>query len=325
MMGSLLESQLMHDHSHHVSGASSRGRRRAEERRGLLMALALTSAILVAEVVGGFISNSLALLADAGHMLTDVLALALAYVALGLATRPATPHKTYGWYRIEILAALINGVTLVVIALVIFWEAYGRFKEPPEVATVTMLAIATIGLVANAVGIRFLSGHGHSLNLRGAYLHMLGDLLSSVGVIIGGLIMWQTGNFVVDPLLSAAIGVVIIVSAYRLLRESVDVLLEGTPVGLDLGAVEEALRTLEGVEGVHDLHVWSLTSGVNALSCHVEVKAEALAGVDAILDRIRSLLQERFEISHTTIQIESESYKQRGLVYWNLEKSGEGE
>jgi cobalt-zinc-cadmium efflux system protein len=289
------------------------------------MALALTSAILVAEVVGGFISNSLALLADAGHMLTDVLALALAYVALGLATRPATPHKTYGWYRIEILAALINGVTLVVIALVIFWEAYGRFKEPPEVATVTMLAIATIGLVANAVGIRFLSGHGHSLNLRGAYLHMLGDLLSSVGVIIGGLIMWQTGNFVVDPLLSAAIGVVIIVSAYRLLRESVDVLLEGTPVGLDLGAVEEALRTLEGVEGVHDLHVWSLTSGVNALSCHVEVKAEALAGVDAILDRIRSLLQERFEISHTTIQIESESYKQRGLVYWNLEKSGEGE
>jgi len=315
----------MHDHSHPASGAPSRGRRRAEERRGLLTALALTLAILVAEVVGGFISNSLALLADAGHMLTDVLALGLAYVALGLATRPATPHKTYGWYRIEILAALINGVTLVVIALVIFWEAYERFREPPEVATVTMLAIATIGLVANAIGIRFLSGHGHSLNLRGAYLHMLGDLLSSVGVIIGGLIMWQTGNFVVDPLLSAAIGVVIVVSAYRLLRESVDVLLEGTPVGLDLGAVEEALRTVEGVEGVHDLHVWSLTSGVNALSCHVEVKAEALAGVDAILDRIRSLLQERFEISHTTIQIESESYKQKGLVYWNLHKSEEGE
>jgi cobalt-zinc-cadmium efflux system protein len=308
----------MHDHSHHAPGTASRGRQRRAERRGLLRALALTVAILAAEIVGGLLSNSLALLADAGHMLTDVLALVLAYIALRLATRPATANKTYGWYRIEILTALINGVTLVVIALIIFWEAWERFREPPEVATGTMLAIATIGLVANAIGIHFLSGFGHSLNLRGAYLHMFGDLLSSVGVIIGGILMWSTGNYVVDPVLSALIGVVIIVSAYRLLRESVDILLESTPVGLDLAALEGALATVDGVEGVHDLHVWSLTSGVNALSCHVEVKTEALPRVDALLDRLRSLLQERFEISHTTIQIESESYKQKGLVYWDL-------
>jgi len=313
----------MHVHANHAPSGPSGGRRRADERRGLLKALALTSTILVAEVVGGFLSNSLALLADAGHMLTDALALALSYLALGLATRPATPHKTYGWYRLEIFAALINGVTLVVISLFIFWEAYERFMEPPEVATGTMLAIATIGLLANALGLRFLSGHGASLNLRGAYLHVLGDLLSSVGVIIGGVLMWITGNFLIDPLLSIVIGIVIIASAYRLLRESVDVLLEGTPVGLDLALVEAALVTVEGVEGVHDLHVWSLTSAVNALSCHVEVKTETLTAADALLDRIRSVLQERFDISHTTIQIESESYKQKGLVYWKLPDSEE--
>jgi len=313
----------MHVHASHAPIGPSRGRRRAEERRGLLKALALTSTILVAEVVGGFISNSLALLADAGHMLTDALALALAYLALGLATRPATPHKTYGWYRLEILAALTNGVTLVVISLFIFWEAYERFMDPPEVATGMMLVIATVGLVANALGLRFLSGHGGSLNLRGAYLHVLGDLLSSVGVIIGGVVMWITGNFLIDPLLSVIIGVVIIVSAYRLLRESVDVLLEGAPIGLDLAEVEAALATVDRVEGVHDLHVWSLTSGVNALSCHVEVKFEALTGTDALLDRIRSVLQERFDISHTTIQIETESYKEKGLVYWKLPESEE--
>ncbi len=311
----------MHEHPHHAPDGPSGGRRRVAERRGLLKALALTSAIFVAEVVGGYISNSLALLADAGHMLTDVLALVLAYVALRLATRPATPHKTYGWYRLEILAALTNGVTLVVISLFIFWEAFERLMDPPEVATGTMLVVATVGLVANGLGLYFLSGHGGSLNLRGAFLHVLGDLLSSVAVIVGGLLMWSTGNYLIDPLLSALIGVVIVASAYRLLRESVDVLLEGTPAGIDLAAVEAALETVDGVEGVHDLHVWSLTSGVNALSCHVEVKFEALPSADALLDRVRSLLREGFDISHTTIQIETESYKKKGLVYWKLPDS----
>jgi cobalt-zinc-cadmium efflux system protein len=308
----------MHEHAHHASGGPSSGRRRGAERRGLLKALALTSAIFVAEAVGGFISNSLALLADAGHMLTDVLALGLSYIALMLATRPATPYKTYGWYRLEILAALINGVTLVLVSLFIFREAFERLMEPPEVATGTMLVVATVGLVANGLGLYFLSGHGGSLNLRGAFLHVLGDLLSSAAVIVGGLVMWSTGNYLIDPLLSGLIGLVIVTSAYRLLRESVDVLLEGTPVGIDLAAVEVALEAVEGVEGVHDLHVWSLTSGVNALSCHVEVKFEALPGADALLDRVRSLLREQFDILHTTIQIETESYKEKGLVYWKL-------
>ncbi|MFQ5743691.1 MAG: cation diffusion facilitator family transporter [Acidobacteriota bacterium] len=306
----------IHPKAHRVD--AQQGRRRPQERRGLLFALALTGAILVAEAIGGYLANSLALMADAGHMLTDALALGLAFLAVGFATRPATAEKSYGWYRVEILAALVNGVTLVVISLFIFWEAYDRLIDPPVVATRTMLVIATIGLLANGVGLRFLSGHGPSLNVRGAYLHMVGDLISSVGVIVGGVIMSLTDNYLIDPLLSAIIGVVIVVSAYRLLREAVDVLLEATPVGVDLDDVGRALALVEGVEGAHDLHIWSLTSGLHALSCHVEVKVDNLSQADAILDRINSVLQARFGITHTTIQIESESYKQRGLVHWRL-------
>ena len=225
----------------------------------------LTAVILVAEVVGGYLSNSLALLADAGHMLTDVLAVGLAYLALGLAIRPATETKTYGWYRLEVLAALVNGVTLVVMSLFIFWESYERFYEPPEISTGTMLVVATIGLLANSLGLVFLSGHGGSLNMRGAYLHILGDLLSSVAVVAGGLFMLLTGNYLVDPILSILIGAIIIFSAYRLLRESVDVLLEAIPSGMELEEVGRSIAEIEGVIGVHDLHIWSLTSGMNAM------------------------------------------------------------
>ena len=213
----------MHGHNHslgHGGGPDSSGRHRAAERRGLSVTLGLTAAILVAEVIGGYLSNSLALLADAGHMLTDVLAIALAYLALGFATRPPTDSKTYGWYRLEVLAALVNGVTLVVMSLFIFWEAYDRFFEPPDISTGMMLLVAAIGLVANAVGLAFLSGHGGSLNMRGAYLHVLGDLLSSVAVVAGGIFMWLTGNYLIDPILSVLIGAIIIFGAYRLLRES---------------------------------------------------------------------------------------------------------
>ena len=308
----------MHMHATPIGIQQVGGRRRPEERRRLLMTLTLTAAILIAELIGGYLSNSLALIADAGHMFTDALAIGLAYLALGFAMRPATVKKTYGWYRLEILAALVNGVTLVVISLFIFWEAYERLMEPPEVAIGTMLFVATIGLAANALGLVFLSGHDASLNMRGAYLHVLGDLLSSVGVLAGGLVMWVTGNYIVDPLLSGAIGVVIVIGAYRLVREAVDVLLEATPVGMDLRAVGEAVAGVDGVEGVHDLHIWSLTSGLHALSCHVEVKTDNLAQADAILDRINSMLQARFDLTHTTIQIESESYKEHGLVHWRL-------
>lgn len=308
----------MHEHDHFERSAGTPGRHRESERRGLLWALILTGTILVAEVVGGWLSNSLALLADAGHMLTDALAIGLAWAAVGLAARPATRSKSFGWHRLEILAALFNGVTLVVMSLFIFREAYLRFLEPPEVATGTMLGVATVGLVANAIGLQFLSGHGHSLNVRGAYLHVLGDLLSSVGVIAGGVFMWFTGNYIVDPILSAGIGVVIVVSAVRLLKESVDVLLEATPAGIDLDEVGRAMVEINGVEGIHDLHVWSLTSGLHALSCHVEVEADNLPHADAILDRVKAVLRSRFRITHTTLQIESQEYKHQGLVHWVL-------
>lgn len=314
----------MHGHTHsHAdgSGPQSTGRHRAAERRGLSITLGLTAAILVAEVVGGYLSNSLALLADAGHMLTDVLAIALAYLALGFATRPPTDSKTYGWYRLEVLAALVNGVTLVVMSLFIFWEAYDRFFEPPDISTGTMLLVATIGLVANAVGLVFLSGHGGSLNMRGAYLHVLGDLLSSVAVVAGGVFMLLTGNYLVDPILSVLIGVIIIFGAYRLLREAVDVLLEAIPSGMELEDVGTAIAEVDGVIGVHDLHVWSLTSGMNAMSCHVEVRTSTLAESDALLGRINELLRSEFSITHTTIQMESEDYRRSAPIHWNLPRT----
>lgn len=309
----------MDGHAHNHDGPHERsGRRRAEERRGLRVALVLTAAILIVELVGGYLSNSLALIADAGHMLTDALALGLAYLALGFATRPPTTEKTYGWYRLEVLAALVNGVTLVVISLFIFWEAYERIMEPPAVATGTMLTVGVVGLVANAIGLMFLSGHHGSLNIRGAYLHVLGDLLSSVGVVAGGVFMWLTGNYLVDPILSILIGGVIIIGAYRLLRESVDVLLEAIPSGMELEEVGLAIAEIDGVIGVHDLHIWSLTSGLHALSCHVEVKFDTMSRADALLEHINALLRERFGISHTTIQIESEEYRRSAPIHWNL-------
>jgi len=309
-----------HDHSHE-HGPETGGRQRGAEQRGLRIALVLTATILVAEVIGGYLSNSLALLADAGHMLTDVLAIALAYFAIGFATRPPTERKTYGWYRLEVLAALINGVTLVVMSLFIFWEAYERITHPPEVSTFTMLVVAVVGLIANAFGLFFLHGHGHSLNMRGAYLHVLGDLLSSVAVVAGGVFMAFTGIYVADPILSLLIGLIIIGGAYRLLRESVDVLLEAIPAGMELEDIGVAIAEVEGVVGVHDLHVWSLTSGLHALSCHVEVRSDTLAETDALLSRINEMLRERFTITHTTIQMESEDYRRSAPIHWNLSGS----
>ena len=302
-----------HDHAPEVSETS--------ERR-VFWVMVLTGVFMVAEAAGGMISAALALLADAGHMLTDSLAILLAYLALGFATRPPTARKTYGWYRLEVLAALVNGVTLVVMSLFIFWEAYDRLIAPPEVATGMMLVVATIGLLANALGLMFLSGHHHSLNMRGAYLHVLGDLLSSVAVVAGGVFMWVTGNFLADPILSVLIGVIIVASAYRLLHESVDVLLEAIPRGMNLEEVGLAIAEMEGVLGAHDLHIWSLTSGMHALSCHVEVRFDTLGESDALLGRINEMLRERFTITHTTIQMESEEYRRSAPIHWNLSDQG---
>jgi cobalt-zinc-cadmium efflux system protein len=281
-----------------------------DHRRALQWALAITTIFLVAEVVGGIMSNSLALLADAGHMFTDAGALALSLFVAWFSRRPTTPQKTYGYLRWEILAAFINGSVLLVVSLGILIEALGRFRTPEPVATGTMLAVALAGLVANAACAALLhGGHQHSLNVRGAYLHVLGDLLGSVGTVVAALVIRYTGALAADPIASVAVTVLIIRSAWRLVRESVDVLLEATPSHVSLGAVRSRLAALPGVQGVHDLHVWTVTTGVVAMSAHAIVPvADHHQGV---LEAAVAAMRE-FGIGHVTLQIEREEICQGG-------------
>ena len=243
-------------------------------RKPLAIAFGITFAFMVAEIVGGLLTNSLALLADAGHMATDAAALALALGAVWLARRPPTPARSFGFYRAEVLAALVNAATLVAISVYIFWEAFQRLGNPPEVDSGPMLVVAVAGLLANAASAWVLmrgGGHEHNLNTRGAFLHVIGDMLGSVGAIAAALIMMATGWYLADPILSAGIGGLILWSSWRLFRESVDVLLESAPKRVDVAAVCKAMKGVEGVAAVHDLHVWTVTSGLVALSAHVEV------------------------------------------------------
>jgi len=272
----------------------------------VLGAIALTATILLAEAIGGWLTNSLALLSDAGHMFTDLLALGLSFQALRLVERPPTANRTFGFHRAEILAALVNGVTLIVIALVIFYEAYRRLVSPPEVKGLGMLAIAVIGLVANLGGVVLLRGAGENLNIRGALLHVLGDAISSVGVIVGGLIILTTGWYLVDPIISIAIGLIIIWGAVRLVNESVNILMEAVPKSLDAAAVVAAMRRVPGVQDVHDMHIWCLTPQLCNLSCHILIDDMATSRSNEILTQVRRLLAEQFHIQHTTIQFECE-------------------
>ena len=292
--------QDTHDHTHrHAPTSKSRGR--------LWIVLVLTAVYMFAEVFGGWWTDSLALLADAGHMLTDVAALALALAAMWFATRPATPQKTYGYYRLEILAALLNGVALVIIALFIFYEAAGRWAEPPNVKSGPMMIIATGGLLINLISAWLLhGGDKNDLNVRGAWLHVLGDALGSVGAILAGALIWAYGWRWADPLISAVIGLLVVVSAWRLVRDSSNVLLEGTPAHIDLGAVEQALRQTSGVLNVHDLHIWTIASGLEALSAHV-IHQETVKPY-ALLKQLRADLQEKFGIAHLTIQMETPDF-----------------
>lgn len=263
----------------------------------------VTVVFLVVEIVGGWLAGSLALLADAGHMGTDFAALALALFALHMAERPPTPEKTFGYRRTEILAALINGVVLVVVSLYVVVEAVGRLSQPPHVEADLMLAVATAGLVANAVVAALLfRGRSHSLNLRGAFLHVVGDVLGSLGAIFAALAMRLGGWMAADSVVAMGIAVLILFSAWRLVRESVDVLMEATPGHVDWNALDEAIRSVPGVVDVHDLHVWTVTSGYHALSAHVDV-AEAVDS-HAVLHQLSHLAAQRFGIEHTTFQLE---------------------
>jgi len=283
-----------HAHNHSAAG---------KNKKRLAIVLALTTAYLVAEVIGGLLTHSLALLADAGHMLTDVAGLILALLAIRFAERPATPERTYGYYRIEILAALVNAVVLIGISLYILYEAYERFRNPPEIQSGGMLAVALVGLVVNIAGIYLLkSASEESLNMKGAYFEVLSDMLTSIGVIAAGIIMLTTGWYYADPIISAGIGVFILPRTWMLLRDAVGVLLEGTPHDVNLAALRESIRTVEGVADVHDLHVWSLTSGMNAMSVHAVLADHSLH--DEVLAAVQKKVTSEFKIAHATVQVE---------------------
>ncbi len=264
---------------------------------------------MFAEAIGGWLTNSLALLADAGHMLTDVAALSLTLIAIWFASRPATRNKTYGYYRLEILAAFVNGVALVLLSLWVIYEAYERWQAPPDIMGLGLTVIAIGGLIINLFAAWLLHGdHSHDLNMRGAWLHVVGDALGSVAAIAAGILIISFGWIWADAIVSVIISLIIIFGAWRLIRESVNVLLEGTPSHINLTAVEEAIRNTKNVRDVHDLHVWTITSGIEALSVHV-VHKEAVSQTK-LLQMVRNRIRDEFGIEHLTIQMETPEAEQ---------------
>ncbi|MFC1874497.1 cation diffusion facilitator family transporter [Chloroflexota bacterium] len=282
--------------------------RNAAGSRALKIALAIVLLIMVAEIVGGMLSRSLALLGDAGHMLVDALALGLSLFAITIARRPATPSKTYGYHRVEIMAALANGTTLLLVAAYIFYEAYQRFSDPPEIRVPVMLLVASIGLAANLAGILLLRKASHtSLNIKAAFWHVVGDTISSVGVIVGGIIIAVTGWSVVDSIIAVLIGLIILCGAVRLVRESVDILLEAVPSHLEVDKVIERIKTVAGVDDVHDIHIWTITSGIYALSAHLSIEDQMVSRSTEVVETVNQELSHHFSITHTTLQLECES------------------
>lgn len=294
-----------HDHHEHDHGRPHQAP--AGGKKDLLIALSITVLMMVAEIIGGILSNSLALLSDAGHMLTDNLALLLSFFAMTFASMPATDRKTFGFYRLEILAAFVNGIVLVLISLYIMYQAYFRIIHPQPVQGGLMLVVAVIGLVANIIGALFLFKHSHaSLNIRGAYLHIVGDALSSVGVVIGGIIILQTGWYLIDPFLSILISLVIIYGAWSLVSESVNILLESVPSHINIETISAEIAKVKGVREVYHIHLWTITSRVYAMSAHVLIDDQLVSGSRNVIDEIKSLLAGKFQVQHCTIQIECE-------------------
>ncbi len=282
--------------------------------RKLRLSLILTSVYFVAEVIGGYLSGSLALLADAGHMLADVAAIALALFAAWIATRDINPQRTYGYHRMEILAAFINGLVLAGISFLIMNEAYHRLMSPEPVEGGLMMAVATGGLVINIIVIRILhGGHEHDLNIKGAYLHVLGDLLGSVGAILAALLIFFFGWMWADPVISVLISLLVLFSALRLVMEAADILLESSPAHIDVGVVNEIMHCQAGVISVHDLHVWTISSGKYALSAHVTVAPEAFR--PETLAALQHCLKEQFGLSHVTLQLEPPDFEEDDIHF----------
>src|SRR5919107_593526 len=279
-----------------------------ESWRRLCLVLILTMLYMFAEVIGAWWTGSLALLADAGHMFTDVAALILALTAVWFGSRPATSRKTFGYYRLEIIAALVNGGALVVISIFIFYGAYERWQSPPVVKTGPMIVVAIGGLVVNLICAWILHAHEEvDLNMRGAWMHVMGDALGSVAAILAGVCMWLFGWYAADAVFSVVISLLIIWGSVRLIRESTNVLLEGTPAHINLAAVEDEILATAGVAAVHDLHVWTITSGREALSAHV-IHAPDISQHN-LLKELRAKLHDRFRIDHLTIQREPDEFE----------------
>jgi cobalt-zinc-cadmium efflux system protein len=293
----------MHDHDHDHEHAPHS----ADHRRRLVAALSLAALFMGAEAVGGYLSNSLALWADAGHMLSDAAALGLSLFAVWIAGQPPGQQRTFGYHRAEILAALVNGATLIAVAVAILYEAWERWAHPPEIQSSLMLGIAVGGLLVNGVMLWILhAGRHHNLNLRGAWLHVLGDTLGSIGVIAAAVCLRMRGWLWVDPLASALIAVLIVYSSWRLVQEALSVLMEVAPASIPVQAVRDCLLGAPGVRNVHCLHVWRISSGIDSLSAHVVV--EAGRNGDAQLQQLHQALRERFDIGHITLQLEPEGF-----------------
>lgn len=296
-----------HDHVHD---------QREGNKKGLIIALAITTGIMILEFFGGLFTNSLALLSDSGHMLSDASSLALSLIAIWFASRPPSPNKTYGYYRFEILAALFNGITLFLISGFIIYEAIQRFNEPPSVSSGTMILIASIGLIANvlsAVSLLKKADVKSNINMRSAYLHIIGDALGSVGAIIAGIVMLVFDWYIADPIISVLVALLILKSAWGVLTQSIHILMEGTPPSLNKNEMLELLKGIDDVLDVHDLHIWTITSGMDSLSCHMTISDSGDEQI--ILQKAIHLIQEKFAIEHTTIQLEKPSIQHAKLKF----------
>jgi cobalt-zinc-cadmium efflux system protein len=284
-----------HSHDH---GATLTGRR-------LLLSVLITVVFVVGEAITGYFSNSLALMSDAGHNFADALALTLSWYGLWIASRPSSAKHSYGYHRVGILTALVNAVALVVIALLVFWEAISRLRHPEPVQSTPMIIVALIAILLNTVISLWLrKAAKHDLNVRSAYMHMLGDAISAAGVVVAGVVVAFTGTSIADPVVSILIGVLILWSSWRILKESVNVLLEGIPEGMDMWVVEQTITDVHGVLAVHDLHVWTVGSGMICCSCHITVEEQSVRSGENVLRAVTKELEHDFGISHTTIQVE---------------------
>lgn len=308
-------------HTHHKALSSVTSK--------LKYGIILSSVILVAELAGGILANSLALLADAGHVFTDIIALSLSWYGIKQAERPASHKMTFGYHRVGVIIAVVNALSIFAIALFIFYEAIRRLQDPPEVDSPIMLIVATMGLGINLLVAFWLRKEQRAnLNIRSAFMHSLGDALASIGVILGGIIILTTGLFVVDPIISIAIGLIIVLAAWGIFRDGLRVLLEATPPGIDLSQMISDLKNVPGVKDVHDIHVWSITPQLHAMSCHVLISDRPTSEAAGIRQKIEEILLRQYQIEHTTLQMECEVCGDGDflckLTFGNKENSGTG-